>query len=107
MGSLLSKEAIAEEAAGGCQQIIPDDLIILILLRYCSLKFIFRFKCVSKRWDRYLSGPLFRDAYISFSQKKSQVPTEPPLLGFLRMASWSQGGNTRPRKAWDISFQPL
>ncbi|KAL3514172.1 hypothetical protein ACH5RR_026889 [Cinchona calisaya] len=47
----------------------------------CPLKSNFRFRCVSKSWNRHLSESFFRDAYIS-SRKESQVP--PPVLGFLR-----------------------
>lgn len=60
---------------------LPDELMWLILFR-CPVKSIFRFKCVSKTWDRSLSSSWFRMAYISF-QEKSQVPRS--LLGLFNL----------------------
>ncbi|KAL3514190.1 hypothetical protein ACH5RR_026907 [Cinchona calisaya] len=64
---------------------LPEEMINQILFR-CPYKSIFRFKCVSKTWNRNLSDPLFGKAYVSL-RTEIESPVVPPhlhVLGFFR-----------------------
>ncbi|XP_059661071.1 F-box protein At5g03970-like [Cornus florida] len=72
-----------------------DDLVTEILLRL-PLDSVFKFKCVSKTWNRLMSDPIFRAKYISRA-KNSLLP----LLGFFRVTV-DQQDRTTPK----LSFLP-
>ncbi|XP_059630297.1 F-box protein At5g03970-like [Cornus florida] len=56
-----------------------DDLVNEILLRL-PLHSVFKFKCVSKTWNRLISDPIF---CINYQSQRKNSP--PPLLGFFRV----------------------
>ncbi|XP_059631645.1 F-box protein At5g03970-like [Cornus florida] len=71
-----------------------DDLVNEILLRL-PLHSVFKFKCVSKTWNRLISGPIFCVNYQS--HRKNSLS---PLLGFFR------GTLANDRSTLQLSFLP-
>lgn len=80
---------------------IPDDVSREILVRLPP-KSVFKFRCVSKRWNDIIQDPSFLHSYAS--RRKGSLDQ---LLGFILRADKYSYANPRPRSEPRIKVLPL
>ncbi|XP_058192749.1 F-box protein At5g03970-like [Rhododendron vialii] len=87
-------------------QPLCDDILLDIFLRL-PVDSVFRFKSVSKRWNRLLSAPSFRSKYQSMRVGDAEVVLRSPvLLGFFQGSPFYVPKEIRDITTPRLSFLP-